>query len=194
MPHDRDLTGIRVHHDSKLCCLPNAIVARVDDKCSAFELRCAECNSRICSLPKEVVSFLRGIVRVFGTPSASIYLPRAVIRKRTEMANYTREDVSPSRWFKAADVTQPRNLTIKEVERIELKDPTGESKDKLVVRFENEKKSLVLNGVNYDAIADLYGDGTEGWSGKEIQLFQTSTRMGNKSVPCVRVRVASGLA
>ena len=55
----RDLTGIRVHHDSKLCCLPNAIVARVDNKCSAFELRCAECNSRICSLPKEVVSFLR---------------------------------------------------------------------------------------------------------------------------------------
>ena len=103
---------------------------------------------------------------------------------------YNRNDVFPSRYFKAVDFPQPRNLTIKEVEMLELKDPSGESKDRLVVRFDGEKKAMVLNGTNYDAIADMFGDETDGWLGKTVSLYSTTTRMGTKVVPCVRVRAA----
>ena len=47
---------------------------------------------------------------------------------------------------------------------------------------------MPLNMTNFDAVADICGDDTEDWPGKEIELYPTTTRMGGEIVDCVRVR------
>jgi hypothetical protein len=103
-----------------------------------------------------------------------------------------RETVFPSRYFKAANLPQPRNLTIVAAKMEELKTPDGgETQNRLVLHFHDEAKRLVMNVTNYDMLADMFGDETESWVGKTVQLYADKTRFGNKIVPCVRVRATS---
>jgi hypothetical protein len=64
-----------------------------------FEVRCCECNSRKGRLSESVAGFLQDTWRVFGPPRAAIHLTRD--QKGTVIMN--REDVFPSRYFKAAN-------------------------------------------------------------------------------------------
>ena len=69
----------------------------------------------------------------------------------------------------------------------------GANEDKLVLGFVGQKKLLVVNRTNFDAIADLHGEDTDGWTGQRITLYPDTARVGGKSVACVRVRGAEGL-
>jgi hypothetical protein len=71
----------------------------------------------------------------------------------------------------------------------------GRDQDKLVVYFrERGFKPLVCNLTNYDAIATLYGDETNGWAGQRIELFADRVRFGGKLVDSVRVRAPAQAA
>jgi hypothetical protein len=70
----------------------------------------------------------------------------------------------------------------------------GGNESKLVLGFVNQSKSLVINRTNYDSIADLYGDETDAWTGKKIQLYPDKANVGGKSVAAVRVRAPLGEA
>ena len=100
-----------------------------------------------------------------------------------------REDIFPSRWFKASNFPQPRDLKIVAAKVETPKLPHGESEEKLTLTFEGEKKKLVINRTNFDVIAEAFGDDTDNWLGETIQLYADKTRFGGKVVPCVRVRV-----
>jgi hypothetical protein len=182
----RDLAGLRVTLPERACCGVEAIVTLAEGD-AAYELRCAICNSRGEPLPPVVVSFLRDTVRVFGTPTAPIFLTRAMYRKGPKM---NRNDLFPSKYFKAADLNgQPIVLTIKTATVETMKNMQGGSDEKLVLKFVNHKKALVVNRTNYDAIADGYGDETDGWLGEKVLLFPDKARVGGKTVDCVRVRI-----
>jgi hypothetical protein len=129
-----DITGTRVVLDKDWCCQPHMIVAR--RKRGGFE-RC-ECNSRKGRLSETVASFLQDMWRTLGPPRAPIYLTRD--RQGTAIMN--REDVFPSRYFKAANLPQPRNLTIVAAKMEEMKPPEGgETQNRLVLHFHDEGKA-----------------------------------------------------
>jgi len=182
-----NITGLRVQLAAKICCCANAVVARVEDDAGAYELRCAECGSRGERLPERAVDFLRSTVRVFGTPSAPIFLSSALTRKATAM---NRDELFPSKYIKAADLGgKPLAVTIKSVAVEALNNPNGGGQqDKLLVGFVNQPKRLVCNKTNFNSIADLHGDETDNWPGKRIELYPTKASMGGKSFDVVRVR------
>ncbi len=87
-------------------------------------------------------------------------------------------------YLKAADVPQPKLVTIEAV--IMAKMPEGDEKP--VVNFVGSDQSLVLNKTNATILAELYGDETSAWHGRQLELYATTTSFGGRMVPCVRVR------
>lgn len=66
--------------------------------------------------------------------------------------------------------------------------------NKLVLRFQGKEKGLVLNKTNAKVIAKYYGKDTDGWNGKEIEIFPTETEFNGSLVDCIRVRVEAPVA
>lgn len=80
-------------------------------------------------------------------------------------------------------------VTIARVEGVELAPQKGRKKaHKPACFFEGKEKGLLLNKTNAKQIAALYGNKTEGWIGKRITIFPTTTDMAGETVECLRVR------
>jgi hypothetical protein len=95
-----------------------------------------------------------------------------------------------SQFFKADDfVDGPKTLEIASVDGETMTQDDGSKKLKGVVSFADADQKLVLNSVNLETIGEALGDETDNWIGKQITLLRDKTRFGNKTVPCVRVRV-----
>lgn len=94
------------------------------------------------------------------------------------------DELYPSRWLKASDVIKPVLATIKNVAIEEV----AEGEDKPVLRFFGDLKPMVLNRTNSAAIAELYGEDTDNWSGKQIVLFNTKVQFQLKLVDAIRTR------
>jgi hypothetical protein len=95
----------------------------------------------------------------------------------------------PGRYFKAETLAgKARVLRIGAVERDKLSDGSV----KPVVKFEDEPMKLVLNRTNANAIATVYGNNTDNWMGKLIELYPTRTPFGSNMVDAVRVRAPGG--
>jgi hypothetical protein len=91
----------------------------------------------------------------------------------------------PGRYFKAETLSgKARVLRIGAVERDKLSDGSV----KPAVKFEDEPMKLILNRTNANAIATLYGNNTDNWMGKLIELYPTRTQFGSNMVDAVRVR------
>lgn len=81
-------------------------------------------------------------------------------------------------------------VTIERVVGGELTGPGGKKSKKPLAYFKESKsgKPLALNATNCKAIAGMYGNDTDGWLGKRVTLFPTTTQMGGDTVECIRVR------
>ena len=95
----------------------------------------------------------------------------------------------PSQYLKCADLDgKPWNMKIRTVSMEDL----GQGNDKeakAVVYFDSAQKGLVLNKTNATNIAKVYGDDTGNWTGKDIQVFPTTTEFKGETVDAIRVRV-----
>jgi hypothetical protein len=101
-----------------------------------------------------------------------------------------RQDVFPSRFFKAGDLPEPQNLRIMTAQMETLRSPQGLTERKLVLTFEDHPKCLAVNRTNFDVVSQLHGSNTDNWIGKTVQLFATKTFVRGQEVDCVRVRAA----
>jgi hypothetical protein len=91
-----------------------------------------------------------------------------------------------SRFLRAEDLTQDKVLRIKSV----TEELVGvDQQKKLVVRFTNHPKGLVLNRTNNRKIRGAYGDDVAGWIGQLIVLFRTKADFGGEPVDALRVRI-----
>lgn len=100
----------------------------------------------------------------------------------------------PSEYVKSSDLSAgPALVTIDTVEIRTL----GQGRDaetKPVVYFSSSslpailEKGLALNKTNANKIAELYGDETSEWKGKEIVLYETEVEFQGKVTPATRVR------
>jgi hypothetical protein len=97
----------------------------------------------------------------------------------------TRDEMFPSKFFKASEMKGPVTVTIAGEQQEILGDDKTE---KTVLFFRDSQKKLVLNGTNFDLIHEVLGlpDSRE-WVGHKITLYPTKTTFGSKRVDCVRV-------
>lgn len=94
-------------------------------------------------------------------------------------------DMFPSQYFKAADVTTPLRLVIENVDMADLLD----GKRKPCLWFAGQEKGLIINITNGLVLKDGYGPDSLGWLGKPVELHCVSTLFKGAPVPSIRVRV-----
>ena len=94
----------------------------------------------------------------------------------------------PSKYLAAADL-QGHAVTVN-ISSVSIENVGREDKpeNKPVLTFSGKEKGLVLNKTNTMVIADAYGDDTDDWVGKELQLYPDKTQFQGKLVDCLRVR------
>jgi len=79
-------------------------------------------------------------------------------------------------------------LQIEKVVAGELAGEKGRKTKKPMISFVGARKKLAINKTNGKTIASLYGNDTDGWTGRWITIFPTTTDFGGETVECIRVR------
>lgn len=86
-------------------------------------------------------------------------------------------------YFRASDFNQPRTFVVEAVSSVSFDDS-----QKPVVHLFGEKQRLALNKSNAFTLADAFGDETDGWIGKQIQVFAAPTFYQGKPVKGICVQ------
>lgn len=103
-----------------------------------------------------------------------------------------RSQAFPSQYVSKDDVATPRRVTIKNLLMETIKSDGGDE-DKPVLHFSDFEKAMVLNNTNWQTIEEVYGDESDNWGGKQIELYlDPGVMFGGKRVGGVRVRVPNG--
>jgi hypothetical protein len=98
-------------------------------------------------------------------------------------------DAFPSRWLKSEDCEDgDLILTIKSAAIEPVKGTNGDE-DKLILRFAEEDKGLILNKTNAKSISKIHGDDTDDWVGKKVALYSTEVEFGGETMLGIRVRL-----
>ena len=92
----------------------------------------------------------------------------------------------PSKWLKAADLSgKEYTMTM---QRVGMETIGDDHEEKPVLYFQGAQKGLMLNKTNAEAIAIVYGDETEQWTGKQVVVYPDITQYQGRRVDCIRVR------
>lgn len=100
----------------------------------------------------------------------------------------------PSKYLKASDLPEGQFIGVT-IDRVQVENVAGNGQaeeDKPVLYFVGKEKGLVLNRTNSQAIADVFGDETDDWTGKRILIYATETLFQGTMKPCIRVKVQKG--
>jgi hypothetical protein len=93
-------------------------------------------------------------------------------------------DLYPSTYLKAADL---KGKTVKAViDRLEVEE-VGDG-NKPVLYFEGKDRGIVLNKTNALTLQEAYGDETDDWTGKGVELFSEKVAFEGRRVDGLRVR------
>ena len=104
-----------------------------------------------------------------------------------------RKDAFPSTYLGQQDIGKGTELAVIEDVRLEeIKSDHG-MEDKPVMYFRGDSlKPMIVNNTNFQTIEGSYGDETDDWRGKEVELYvDPGIMFGQKRVGGVRVRVPS---
>jgi len=101
-----------------------------------------------------------------------------------------RDEVFVSKYFKAADVKAKPIVAVIEDIVIEEVGVGNDKKPKPVMILEGLDKRLVINSTNWDALAEVLGDESDGWIGHKVRIHTVSTMYQGKRVDGIRVTVA----
>lgn len=105
-----------------------------------------------------------------------------------------RNDAFPSKYLRKEDLTGPITATILHIELGDV--GTEENKDtKPIMSFrESDIKPMVVNSGNWDTCAELFGDESDGWTGKQIEIYvDPNVKYAGKKVGGLRIRAIAGL-
>ena len=83
---------------------------------------------------------------------------------------------------------EDRVVTIERVEAGKIKGTGGKSNKKPLATFREYPKPLALNATNCKTLAAMYGNDVNGWAGKKVTLYPTTTQFGGETVECIRMR------
>ena len=98
-------------------------------------------------------------------------------------------ELFPSNLLKAQDVTDAGGEMPLIIRKVEVKEfeSDGKSERKPIIFFDGDKQ-MVCNKTNGNSIAELYGDETDNWLGKEITLIVREVDFQGKSTPAIRIK------
>jgi hypothetical protein len=95
-------------------------------------------------------------------------------------------------WLGAWDIPDSKDVTvtITAVAAGELTSVGGKKSKKPVISVRGSPKKLAVNATNGRTIATMYGKNIEGWVGKKITLYKSTTRdpSSGGETECVRIR------
>ncbi|HSB89533.1 MAG TPA: hypothetical protein VLD63_05850 [Anaerolineales bacterium] len=98
-------------------------------------------------------------------------------------------DALPGRYLTGDDLDGDVTVVIDRVVLEPFRDPrTRLETRKPVMYFQRAKRGLIVNRTNWRAVADLYGDESDNWTGKRITLTSTMVDAYGKQTRAVRVR------
>ncbi len=104
----------------------------------------------------------------------------------------TMDELFPSNYLKAADLG---NKTFKvKIDKVVFEEIGQDKEKKPIIYFVGVRKGLVLNKTNGTAVAEMHGQATENWTGKEVELFSRLVPFQGKDVPAIRIRAVAGVA
>ncbi len=94
----------------------------------------------------------------------------------------------PSKYLKSSDL---QGRTVKVTIRTVLMEAIGQAstEQKPILYFQGKEKGMVLNKTNAQAISHFYGQDTDHWTGRELELFTIMTDFQGRPVEGLRVRV-----
>ncbi len=92
---------------------------------------------------------------------------------------------SNSDFLKAEDIGA--NFWTATIDDVDMKNFDDGSR-KLLIKFRELDKGLVLNKTNSDTISELYGGDTDSWLGRQVMLFTMPVDYQGKKVQAIRVR------
>lgn len=92
----------------------------------------------------------------------------------------------PSKYLKSAEV-EGRTYVLT-IANIAFENVGEDQDDKPVLHFQGAQKGMVLNRTNAAVLEWLYGDETNNWIGKQIELFTEMTTYMGKPVLGLRLR------
>ena len=100
-------------------------------------------------------------------------------------------DALPGRYLTGDDLDDEVVVIIDRVVLEPFRDPrTRVETRKPVMYFQRAKRGLIINRTNWRAIADLYGDESDDWTGKRITLVSMMVDAYGKQTRAVRVKPA----
>ena len=97
-------------------------------------------------------------------------------------------DAFPSKYLKAEDIGKRRVVVT--IDRIEMEE--FDDGKKLILFFQGKQKGMVMNKTNSSNVAYLYGDETDDWTGKKIELFTMLVEFQGRQVPALRISSPPG--
>lgn len=103
------------------------------------------------------------------------------------------EQFGSSKWLSAPDLQKRSHvLTIQQVVIAEFEEDGGGVGHKPAVYFRGAEKALLLNQTNNQSITEMYGDESDGWIGKPIELFIARVQFRKGMVDAIRIRPPAG--
>ena len=93
-------------------------------------------------------------------------------------------DAFPKKFIASEDLQGQRvTLTVSHVNMEEV----GDSDNKPVMYFTGKQKGMVLNKTNANQMSYMYGDETDLWAGKQVELFTQMVEFQGRPVPGLRI-------
>lgn len=98
------------------------------------------------------------------------------------------EAAFPSKYLKAADLQgRTARVTIRTVLMETVGQTSGDQKP--ILYFQGKDRGVVLNRTNAVVIAHYYGQDTDQWPGREVELYTEMVPFQGRMVNALRVRV-----
>lgn len=97
-------------------------------------------------------------------------------------------ELSAAKNYNAELVEDTVCATINGITQEEFKKENGTSEMKWVLSFSDQDRGCVLNGERTEQLEDIHGFDTDGWMGKQVELYKGTTKYAGKTVDCVAIR------
>lgn len=95
----------------------------------------------------------------------------------------------PRNYISAADLDgKDATLTIESIQHEDVVGESGRKENLPIVTFAKAKKKFILNRTNAKAIAAQHGPDVDGWVGKSITIYPTTTKAKGEVTECIRIR------
>lgn len=104
-----------------------------------------------------------------------------------------RSDVFKSKYLGKDDLATPLVLTVKDVAMQEVQSEDGHEEVPVMTFRENVKPFIVKNQTNWAIMEEAFGEDTDGWIGKSIEVYvDPNVMFKGKRTGGVRIRIPTG--